>query len=99
MSTKEVSSILKSFDDSRSDTLEYEEFLSYIRMLGSEANARIRDICSETYCVLSSLPNKRYIPPKTGKIIIQISMSYESINSSNVFAITESQVIYIYILY
>jgi hypothetical protein len=83
---------MKSFDDSRSNTMEYEEFLGFVKMLGVDAQAKMRDITTNVYCVLASAPNKRYIPPKVGKVNLVVSMCYEK-NEYSTFGITEAQVL------
>ena len=88
---KELTTIMKSFDDSRSNTMEYEEFLGFVKSLGLDAEAKMRDLTTNTFCVLASAPDKRYIPPTVGKVNLQVSMCYER-NEFSTCGITEAQV-------
>lgn len=91
LDSKELVTIMKSFDDSRSNTMEYEEFLGFVKMLGADAEHKMHDLTTNTYCVLASAPNKRYIPPTVGKVTLTVSMSYEK-NEFSTCGITEAQV-------
>ena len=91
MTNKEINQLLKSMDATHSGTLEHEEFISYIRRLGKEASLRLRDMLTDRYCVLSTAPGKKYIPPNVGSVVIAVCPAY-GVLQDNVCGITESQV-------
>ena len=92
LTNKEVVSVVKSIDDLRSDTIEFEQFYMYLSDLGTDAESKLKYLRTATYCVLSTAPNVRYVPPKTGRVFMTVGLSYA--NESAATCLTEAQVSY-----
>ena len=94
LTNKEINAVVKSIDDFRSNTVEYEQFFMYLKELESEALANLKDLKSISFCALSTSPNVRYVPPKTGRVTISVELSYA--NDAEAACLTEAQVIIYY---
>jgi hypothetical protein len=74
------------FDVDGAGTLEYEEFMQFLRAQRHDAKSRIKELTMNPIMASVKLTSMKYIPPKTGTIVVEIEDSFSSTGSDAVMS-------------
>jgi Ca2+-binding EF-hand superfamily protein len=90
MSNNMKAMLMNVYDNDHSGAIEYEEYMDFISKMNMDALYRIRDIESiARSCLSTSGAPKRYIPPRSGVVHVEVLKSYIATDDSR--ALTAEQ--------
>jgi len=74
------------FDIDGAGTLEYEEFMQFLRAQRQEARGRIKELTVNPIMASTKLTSMKYIPPKVGTMHIEVEDSFSSTGTNAVMS-------------
>lgn len=66
------------FDVDGAGTLEYEEFMQFLRAQRQEARSRIRQLTQQPIMASAKLSSMKYVPPKAGTMWVEVEDSFST---------------------